>query len=317
LPSSLGGQAGPYQCTPVDLSFPAVPQAIAAWGNNLYIVDTNGSVWGCTDDTCSSFTQMFDGAGAGACDITASNRGLYWSVSSGAAGINHMEYDGGLHGKFLTPNPQAIAATNGRFAWTSGPASDCHALDLGFAGSLSWSAGPTSGPASQGIISVTGADLTNVAFADDGGSVAWTQTGQTLQISALVDDGGSFLQQQFDDAGATNLRIASDTESVFMTTEAAKKAGELSDRTPGALKLTQLVGTNQGLTGAPVFAGNGLVYWSDTLTTLTYCSPAASPSCSRAVSLQLGAKYTIAQIAATTQHIFFMTKKLYRIEPLH
>jgi hypothetical protein len=87
--------------------------------------------------------------------------------------------------------------------------------------------------------------------------------------------------------------------------------------------LTLQAKTSSGVNGAAVFFGNGLIYWSDTKGSLSYCAPNVPGVCGTISTIMHGQSSALAEIVANSKHIFFTTggtnsagAVLYRIDPL-
>jgi hypothetical protein len=324
LQSSVEGQPGGYQCSAVVVDTTAPPgfvsQAITVWNDRLYVLDTSGGVSVCAG-TCDtdSFTQLAVGSGVG-CYITASIKGLFWSTL-GPDNVNHIDFDGGPRPKTAAVRPKVVTATGARVAWTSGGSgSVCDAFDT-TSGELFFVANPAFGTTDAGPNISNAADLRNAAFIDDGGALAWTSDEQTLHVTTLFDDGGVGTIKDFEDAGPGNLIIGSNGQDLALTSESKTIAGDVYDLLGLDSGFSNQHTTKSGVNGAAVFFGNGLIYWSDTKTSISYCAPNPGHSCGAATTILHGISPAspLTQIVANSKHIFFTTgtsgSTLYRIDP--
>ncbi|MEO7112729.1 MAG: hypothetical protein ABI183_19945, partial [Polyangiaceae bacterium] len=149
-----GVTPGRYQCGAVPVVITGwLPQALTVWGDNVYVLDTAGGVWGCngTCDTDSFTLLAAEGDAGSGCYITASSKGLFWSSVLAPVGVNHIDFDGGPHPRASALNPQVVAAVGTRLAWTNGQhVGQCDAFSAA-PGSVSFTSNPAvGGPADAG-----------------------------------------------------------------------------------------------------------------------------------------------------------------------
>jgi hypothetical protein len=236
--------------------------------------------------------------------LTTSERGLFWSqAGSGTSAVYRISFDGGSRITYPAVNPQAVAATGTRVVWTSDPGSNtCKVFDEG-TGVLAYATSPAFGSPADGGNPPVAVDYRNVAFADDGGTVAAT-------------------------ANVETERITSNNNDVFFTSTSSSAAGYVYERSAGAGSVNELASTSPSSEGAPIFLGaDGTIYWSDSETSISYClPPGPGLPCNDITILPIdqGAinHIMIFQIAVTSKHIFFSGRnnsgqfQLYRVDRL-
>ncbi len=327
LQSTVDFDPGPFHCGAVEVSTTGfVAQAVTVWADRLYVVDAQGGVWVCngTCDDTDSFVQLAVGGSETGCYIAASSKGLFWSTLSPDA-IKHIDFDGGPFMPLTVVSPQVVSAAGSRLAWTSGPGTDCQAFKPPpIAGTLFFQANPVSSQSADAGPNISAAaDVRNVAFIDDGGALAWTFNEEALRITTLIDDGGVGTAKDFGDAGVGDLVVGSDGQHLALTSESKTVSGGVFDLPGSGGSLVLQAKTSSGVNGAAVFFGNGLIYWSDTKGSISYCAPNPPDACGTVSTIMHGQNLPLAEIVANSKHIFFTTggingagAVLYRIDPL-
>ncbi|MGH7284691.1 MAG: hypothetical protein ACRELY_24465 [Polyangiaceae bacterium] len=294
----------PYNCSAILVDLPQGPLAIAVHDDELYVVDDRRNVWTCTG-ACDTQAELYvGGTTSNSASIAVSDEGVFWISDNNLHGVT---LDGGALSITLTDTnaPMTIAAGGDRVAWTN-------------SNGIRWVNvnGPPITIGAPGS-PFAGADSENVALVHDGGFLAWSMGEDVARYSQLLGDGGS-ANITFDTlTGSTNLTVASDNDNVFLTwrnksggevdwlpSEADAFAGPL-DVVPGAMKQ------------APVFGGNGLVYWSGTNDSISYCPPTScSVGHNTVLSLNIKTMSPVTAVAATPGYIFFLNNgALYRVQP--
>lgn len=304
-----------FQCAEVGIDVPSgqQPGGLAAYGNQLFVIDLTGNVFACADD-CSSLAPVVDGGTLTTLTtpgIAATDAGLYWTVSNGTAvdGVHHADFDGS-HQKVLLPYSQAesVAAVRLRFAFTTS------------SGGILWADDPgalaTVAPKAHQIAMLT-AGTPEVAFATaNGAKIGWTdgKTGHVETVFGFGDDAGG-IDQQFDagiesDGGKTLVQVGGNGDVMGLTWAEKGGNGVVAYMVNGDLDFVTAFRLNEGSNGASLFVGDTKIYWSEAkaanggLFTILGCD--VGPSCVPDVTRLVRDSHPVTQLVVTNAYIFFI-----------
>jgi hypothetical protein len=228
------------------------PYAIAAYGDSVYIVGSNGQVE-VARGASASFATFWTADGGEffyprTNGVSVSDAGVFWTVSTG---IHYCAPDGGACGFLPSANyPRAIAASDTVVAWIDdGGVEEC-AVPLR-------SCNRTTLAGSRGATSLTAGPRT----------IAWSDSRSTIHID----------RSAFDLAPHDVAVIGFDRASSDLYWGGRFEVGAiLADGAPDRIYSLG----DQGNRPDELFSANGVVYWSiATLSTVFYCQTAADGGC--------------------------------------